>query len=112
MDIYLNDFLHCGDDVLAVSEALRKCGEGDTLHLCGREIVFDRTFAEPKNCYLPRYSDKTKYYAVYAENKRNITIDGDGAKLYFKGDVSGFGFDNCDGLHLKNFSMDYKYPWY
>lgn len=46
--------------------------------------------AKSTNYYLPRYSDKTKYYAVYAKNKRNITIDGDGAKIWLKGDVSGF----------------------
>lgn len=112
MEVFLEDYLYCGDDTLAVSEALRNCNDGDTLHLCGKELVFENTFAEPTNYYLPRYSDKTKYYAVYAKNKRNITIDGDGAKIWLKGDVSGFGFDNCDGLTLKNFSLDYKYPWY
>lgn len=112
MEIFLNDYLYCGDDTLAVSEALRNCRDGDTLHLCGQTLVFEQQFAEPKNYYLPRYSDKTKYYAVYAEDKKNITIDGDGATLYFKGDVSGFGLENCEGLTLKNFSIDTVFPWY
>lgn len=112
MDIFLKDYLYCGDNTLAMAEALRKCGDGDILHLGGGEIVFERDFAEPMNYYLPRYSDKTKYYAIYAKNKKNITIDGDGAKLLFKGDISAFGFDNCDGLVLKNFSIDNKYMIY
>lgn len=112
MDIYLKDYLYCGDTSLAISEALRECQEGDTLHLGGGVLEFARTYATPVNYYLPRYSDQTKYYAIYLENRKNITIDGDGASLIFKGDVSGFGFDGCEGLTLKNFSMDYKYPYF
>ena len=109
MDIYLNDYLHCGDNVLAVSEALRDCREGDTLHLGGGTLELYRTYAVPVNYYLPRYSDESKFYAVYAEEKKDIVIDGDGASLILAGDISGFGFEKCENLTLRNFSIDYKH---
>ena len=112
MDRYLKDYLYCGDNGLAVSEALRDCRNGDTLHLGGGKLEFDGTYATPVNYYLPRYSDRSKYYAIYGEGLKNIVIDGDGASLILKGDISGFGFDRCENLTLRNFSMDYELPYY
>lgn len=112
MDRYLSHYLHGAvtDPVLAISEALRDCGDGDVLHLGGGKIVLGRTYAHPTNYYLPRYFDLTKYYAIYLDRKRNLIIDGDGAELILKGDLSGIGLDGCENITLRNFNMDYQMP--
>ena len=112
MDRYLKDYLYCGNNGLAVLEALRDCRSGDTLHFGGEKLEFDCTYATPANYYLPRYSDSSKYYAIYGEGLKNIVIDGDGASLILKGDISGFGFDQCENLTLRNFIIDYEQPYY
>lgn len=112
MDVFLKDYLHLGDAALAVSEALRDCTEGDILHLGGGLLELTAEYAHSTTYYLPRYSQLKKRYAIYAEKKRGITIDGDGASLIAVGDVSAFGFDECDGIALKNFSIDCRYPYF
>lgn len=112
MTVYLKDYAYLGNVSAALSEALHNCGDGDTLHLGGGIIEIDNLCATPKFYYLPRYSDEKKYYAVYLENRKNITIDGDGATLVFDGDISPFGFENCYGITLKNFNIDYRMPFF
>ena len=110
MDIYLKDYAYLGDNVLAIGEALRHTNNGDTLHLGGGVIELTNTYAVGKNYYYPRYEDETKFYAIYVENKDNITIDGDGAKLMMIGDVSPFGVEDCSNIKICNLSIDYKTP--
>ncbi len=112
MDIYLDKNLKEINAVLAISEALRKCGENDTLHLGGGQLVLDNTYAHATNCYLPRYTDRTKYYAVTVKDKKNLVIDGDGAELLLKGDVSCFELCGCENVTLKNFKIDIYNPFY
>ena len=110
MDILLSDYSYLKNNKLALAEAIRSCENGDTIHLGGGIIEIDNMFAVPQIYYLPRYSNAKKYYAFYLENLNDVTIDGDGAKLVFDGDVSPFGFKNCKNITLKNFKIDYKMP--
>ena len=111
MTVHLNEYAYLDSVSEALSEALHNCNDGDTLYLGGGTIEIDRLCATPKFYYLPRYSDEKKYYSVYLENRRNITIDGEGATLIFDGDISPFGFESCFGITLKNFNIDYKMPF-
>ena len=110
MIYHLKDFLYLNNISLALSQAVKKLCDGDTLCLGGGVLEIDNSFAEPEFFYLPRYSNDKKYYAVNVKNKKNITIDGEGATLLFDGNVSAFGFENCENLTLKNFVIDYKTP--
>ena len=112
MDIYLDSNLAEQSAVLAISEALKKCGENDTIHLGGGELILDNIYANPTSYYLPRYTDRKKYYAISIKNRKNITIDGDGAILLLKGDVAGFEIENCENITLKNFKIDSYNPFY
>ena len=110
MDIQLKDYLHFGNTTLALIHALEDCEDGSTLHLGGGKLYFDGEFATSDSYYLPRYSDIPKLYAFYVKDKKNFTIDGDGAELIFKDNVSAFGFFDCENVTLKNLTVDYEYP--
>ena len=110
MVYHLKDFLYLNNTSLALSQVVKKLCDGDTLCLGGGVLEIDNSFSTPEFFYLPRYSNDKKYYAVNVKNKKNITIDGEGATLLFDGNVSAFGFENCENLTLKNFVIDYKTP--
>lgn len=110
MELFLSDFNTGADTTLVVIHALEACQDGDTLHLGGGTWVFDEKFATADSYYLPRYSDLPKLYTFYVQGKKNLTIDGDGAHLIFKDNISAFGFFECDNITLKNFTVDYDYP--
>ena len=106
----LKDYSYLDDNSLAVSIIMSKISDGDTVKLGGGTVELDGRYATPKTIYLPRYSNDKKYYAFCVDNKKNITIDGEGAYLLFDGNVSPFGFENCENVTLKNFVIDYKTP--
>ena len=110
MEIYLKDYLYLGNTTLAVIHALADCGNGSTLHLGGGKLYFDAEFATSDSYYLPRYSDLPKLYTFYVKDKKDFTIDGDGAELIFEDNISAFGLFDCENITLKNFSIDYEYP--
>lgn len=112
MHIHITDYLNVYSDSFAIHRALNELNDGDVLHLDGRKLLIDNSFATPKRYFLPRYSDECKYYAFYLENKKDIVIDGDGAELVFLGDVAPFGFDNCENITVKNFTVDYEIPYF
>ena len=103
----LKDYSYLEDNSLAVSIIMSKISDGDTVKLGGGTVELDGRYATPKTIYLPRYSNDKKYYAFCVDNKKNITIDGEGAYLLFDGNVSPFGFENCENVTLKNFVIDY-----
>ena len=54
--------------------------------------------------------DGTRYTAIFLENKKNITIDGNGASLIVHGKMTPFLFDRCENITLKNLTVDYYCP--
>ena len=110
MIYHISDFLGSRSTSYALCEAVNSLCDGDTLCLDGKELEIDNSFASGEFFYLPRYSNLKKYYAVNIKKKRDITIDGGGANLIFKGDVSAFGLEECENITLKNFTIDYKTP--
>ena len=112
MDIQLKDYLYLGNTTLALIHALADCKDGSTLHLGGGKLYFDAEFATADSYYLPRYSDLPKLYTLYVKDKKNFTIDGDGAELIFKDNISAFGIFDCENITLKNFTIDYEYPYF
>ena len=91
LHIHITDYLNVYSDSFAIHRALNELNAGDVLHLDGRKLLIDNSFATPKRYFFPRYSDECKYYAFYLENKKDIVIDGDGAELVFLGDAAPFG---------------------
>lgn len=48
--------------------------------------------------------------AIFLKNKRNITIDGNGAYVIIHGKMTPFVFDGCENITLKNLTVDYYCP--
>ncbi len=51
-----------------------------------------------------------RHVAFYLYDKKNVVIDGNGAKLIFHGIFSPFVLENCSNVTLKNFSIDFSRP--
>ena len=107
---YLKDYIYHDNIPFALAYAVNNLNDGDTLCLGDRVYEIDNSFAMPEIFYLPRYSDDKKYYAINIKDKKNITIDGQGATLLFDGNVSAFGLENCENVIIKNLTIDYKTP--
>ncbi|MDQ0291913.1 right-handed parallel beta-helix repeat-containing protein [Oligosphaera ethanolica] len=112
MNVYLKDYLSCGNPTLAMNQALHACQAGDTLYLGGGRIDFHQEHAARRDWYYPFYGQEQKYTIISIENKKDLTIDGEGADLIFHGDVAPISIENSEGVVLRNFSVDYEYPLY
>ncbi len=54
--------------------------------------------------------DGTRFVAVYLKDKKNITIDGNGATILVHGKMTPFLFDRCENITVKNLCVDYACP--
>lgn len=115
MNIYLENFKHLStpdDMTLAVFEALCSCADGDTLHLGGGELHFRPDMAFTKEYYVSNNDYNLKPIEIPLIGRKNFTVDGDGCRMIFHGKMSPFVVDGCDGITLKNFTVDYAEPMY
>ena len=51
-----------------------------------------------------------RYMALYLKEKRNITIDGNGATILVHGKMTPMLFDRCENITVKNLTRDYAVP--
>ena len=54
--------------------------------------------------------DNMKYIGVYLKSAKNITIDGEGAKLITHGEITSIVIDECENITLKNLTVDAADP--
>lgn len=54
--------------------------------------------------------DGTRYTAILLKNKRNITIDGNGACVLVHGKMTPIILDHCENVTIKNLTLDYACP--
>ena len=52
----------------------------------------------------------TRYTAILLKNKKNITIDGNGACILVHGKMTPIIFDHCENITVKNLAIDYACP--
>ena len=52
----------------------------------------------------------TRYTAIYLKDKRNITIDGNGACVLVHGKMTPILLDHCENITIKNLTIDYACP--
>ena len=69
-------------------------------------IGTDRTVR--KFYYVSNNEACEKNIAFYYKNEKDISIDGNGGTVLFDGDITGFVFDNCENIVVKNITVDYK----
>ena len=51
-----------------------------------------------------------KSFGILLEDMENVTIDGQGAKILFHGDLCAIGVVRCKNITLKDFSWDFSCP--
>ncbi len=54
--------------------------------------------------------DGTRYTAIYLKEKKNITIDGNGACVLVHGKMTPILLDHCENITIKNLIIDYACP--
>lgn len=52
----------------------------------------------------------TRYTAIYLKEKKNITIDGNGATVLVHGKMTPILLDRCENIIIKNLIIDYACP--
>ncbi len=117
MLIELKDYKHLfigNDATLALQEALRACAgkPGSILKLGGGTLHFYKEFAFEKEYYISNndYSKKSIIFPLIG--MKDITIDGEGAELFFHGTVLPFVIDHSEDITIKNLSVDYPHPFF
>jgi hypothetical protein len=98
----------------AVKKALESIApeEEATLIFEPKKYRFDSDQAE-KVIMRPMYhpwGEKAIVFPLF--NRKNLTIDGNGAEFIFTGTTSSFIIEYCENITLKNFSIDYDRPFY
>ena len=54
--------------------------------------------------------DGTRYTAIFLKNKKNVTIEGNGACVLVHGKMTPMLFDHCENISVKNLNIDYACP--
>jgi len=71
--------------------------------------IIDINKTVKKYLYVSNNDACEKNIAFYYEHKKNIVIDGDGDTIMFDGDITGFVFEDCENIIIKNISIDYSF---
>lgn len=100
------------DKTLAAVMAVKSLNDGDELSLGGGEYHFYPEDAIEKFYYISNNDYGIKSIAFLLEDKNNITINGEDAKLIFHGKISPFVIDKCKNITIKNLTIDYIEPMY
>ncbi|MBQ4607753.1 MAG: hypothetical protein IJB15_13670 [Clostridia bacterium] len=115
MKIALQKYMHLADGkdaVPAIRAALADCQPGDTLCLGGGllHLYPEHTAVRPYYVSNNDYSDK--HIAFDLQNRRDLTIDGEGAELLFHGHVTPFVLDHAENITIRNLHVDYRNPFF
>jgi len=54
--------------------------------------------------------DATKHIGLWMKGLRNVTIDGNGAKLVMHGEMTNFVIDSCQNICLRRMTVDFADP--
>lgn len=108
-----------GDATEVLQEVIEKAAaEGDAvINLApGATYHVYRGSAVPKLRYISNTTserenqDNTKYIALYFKDARNVVLNGNGAKIVTHGELTTFALEQCEGITLKNFTLDAADP--
>lgn len=101
-----------------LSKIFINVNDGDTVKLeKGREyhVCQDDSF-EKKGYFCSNTAKKhenpegLRRVAIYLKEKKNITVDGNGACITVHGKMTPMLFDRCENITVKNLSIDYACP--
>jgi hypothetical protein len=100
------------DATAEIASAVQNLQDGDALYLGGGQLHFYPENGLQKEYWISNNDGGMKNIAFPLIGKKNITIDGQGAKLIFHGKILPFVIDQCENITIKNLSVDYAEPAY
>ena len=115
MKIALQKYMHLADGkdmVPAIRAALADCQPGDTLCLGGGLLHLYPEHTAVRPYYVSNNDYSEKHIAFDLQNRRDLTIDGEGAELLFHGHVTPFVLDNAENITIRNLHVDYRNPFF
>ena len=97
-------------------QTLENCDDGTVIRFQPLEknvhVGKDNFQTLEKYYYISNNRRGLKRVAFPIIGKKNITIDGGGARLIFHGELLPFVVENSENITLKNFSIDWERPFY
>ncbi len=92
---------------------LKDANDGDTIVFPKDEYHFYKDFTEVREYHTSNtdsFRNPKKNIAFLIENKKNLTIDGNGSKFIIHGNIMALCVAFCENITLKNFTVDYYCP--
>lgn len=101
-----------------VIEMAAGCGDASVINLApGAEYHVYRTSATPLQRHISNtasaeenFDNGIKYIALNINGASNLTLDGNGAKIVTHGELTTFALEQCEGVTLRNFTLDAADP--
>jgi hypothetical protein len=76
------------------------------------EYHFYSDFCREEFFYVSNNFDSLKRSPALMSDFDHLTIEGNGSEFIYHGEITPFIIDNCRHIELKNFSIDWKRPFY
>ena len=96
-----------------VTEALRQMQPGDTLHFPKGEYHFYKDYCQSLVVHTSNtdsFQRPKKTFGILLQDKKQLTLDGDGSVFVFHGNISALGVLRCRQITLRNFTIRYACP--
>lgn len=84
--------------------------ENRTYHVRQDDSFLKKGYYCTNTAKLHENPDGTRYSAVFLKDRKNITIDGNGAEIMIHGKMTPLLFDRCENITVKNLTIDYACP--
>jgi len=84
--------------------------ENRTYHVRQDDSFLKKGYFCTNTAKLHENPDGTRYSAVFLKDRKNITIDGNGAEILIHGKMTPLLFDRCENITVKNLTIDYACP--
>lgn len=113
MIIDISKYCTASNASAGVIQAIREAEDGDTLYFPKNEYHFFKDYSVHKVYHMTNtdsFVKPDKYFAILIEDKKNITIDGDGSVFVIHGDMCALSFVRSRNITIKNLTVRYNSP--
>ncbi|MCH5316133.1 MAG: hypothetical protein J1E81_09475 [Eubacterium sp.] len=113
MEIKVTDYCTAKNASVGIKEALKHAKDGDIISFEKGTYHFYKDYSEKRNYHMTNtdsFAYPQKYFAILIEDKKGITIDGNGSVFVIHGDICALALIRCSGIKLKNFTIKYNSP--
>ncbi len=101
-----------GDATARIREVIKKAGDGSVIRFSAECYHFWPEKADEAYYFISNNQHGLKRIAFPLIRKKNITIDGGGARFIFHGEVVPIVVDRSENITLCNFSVDWERPFF